>query len=132
MEGKEAQVNREEEPRNRVAEAATAGTPLRIRLPDLQHAIRHRLAVVHAAHLYGVEKLLYLGSSCIYPKHAEQPIREEALLQGPLEPTNEAYAVAKIAGIKLCQAYRKQYGFNGIFQGGDVLGKLSRIVGLRG
>jgi len=66
--------------------------------------------VVHAAHLYGVRKLLYLGSSCIYPRHAAQPITEEALLTGALEPTNEAYAVAKIAGIKLCDAYRRQYG----------------------
>jgi len=66
--------------------------------------------VVHAAHLYGVEKLLYLGSACIYPRESPQPISEDALLTGPLEPTNEAYAVAKIAGIKLCQAYRRQYG----------------------
>ena len=66
--------------------------------------------VVHAAHQYGVKKLLYLGSSCIYPRHCEQPMTEEALLTGGLEPTNEAYAVAKIAGIKLCEAYRKQYG----------------------
>src|SRR5665647_1282632 len=66
--------------------------------------------VVHAAHLYNVKKLLYLGSSCIYPRECPQPMREEHLLSGPLEPTNEAYAVAKIAGIKLCQAYRKQYG----------------------
>jgi GDP-L-fucose synthase len=66
--------------------------------------------VVHAAHLYGVKKLLYLGSSCIYPRNCEQPMTEEALLTGGLEPTNEAYAVAKIAGIKLCQAYRSQYG----------------------
>jgi GDP-L-fucose synthase len=58
----------------------------------------------------GVEKLLFLGSSCIYPKHADQPISEDALLTGPLEPTNEWYAIAKIAGIKLCQAYRKQHG----------------------
>ena len=68
--------------------------------------------VVHSAHVYGVTKLLYLGSSCIYPREAAQPIVEGALLSGPLEPTNEAYAVAKIAGIKLCQAYRKQYGSN--------------------
>jgi GDP-L-fucose synthase len=68
--------------------------------------------VVHAAHLYPVEKLLYLGSSCIYPRNADQPIREECLLQGELEPTNEAYAVAKIAGITLCRAYRQQYGSN--------------------
>jgi GDP-L-fucose synthase len=66
--------------------------------------------VVHASHLHGVNKLLYLGSSCIYPRDAAQPITEDQLLAGPLEPTNEAYAVAKIAGIKLCQAYRTQYG----------------------
>ena len=66
--------------------------------------------VVHASHRVGVEKLLYLGSSCIYPRHAEQPIAEEALLGGPLEPTNEGYALAKIAGIKLCETYRRQYG----------------------
>ncbi len=66
--------------------------------------------VIHAAHLCEVEKLLFLGSSCIYPKEAPQPIEEGALLSAPLEPTNEAYAVAKIAGIKLCQSYRKQYG----------------------
>ena len=65
---------------------------------------------VHAAHRFGVNRLLYLGSSCIYPRESAQPIFEEALLTGPLEPTNEAYAVAKIAGIKLCQAYRRQYG----------------------
>lgn len=65
---------------------------------------------IHQAHEAKVEKLLFLGSSCIYPKHAPQPIPEEALLTGPLEPTNEWYAVAKIAGIKLCQAYRAQYG----------------------
>src|SRR5216684_8602305 len=66
--------------------------------------------VVHAAHLFGVKKLLYLGSSCIYPREAPQPMKEEFLLTGALEPTNEPYAIAKIAGIKLCQAYRKQYG----------------------
>lgn len=66
--------------------------------------------LIHAAHIAGVEKLLFLGSSCIYPKLAAQPITEDALLTGPLEPTNEWYAIAKIAGIKLCQAYRKQYG----------------------
>ncbi len=66
--------------------------------------------VVHAAHEADVTKLLYLGSSCIYPRHASQPIDEAQLLNGPLEPTNEPYAIAKIAGIKLCQAYRKQYG----------------------
>ena len=66
--------------------------------------------VVHAAHLYRVKKLLYLGSSCIYPRHCTQPMTEDMLLSSALEPTNEAYAVAKIAGIKLCQAYRTQYG----------------------
>jgi GDP-L-fucose synthase len=68
--------------------------------------------IVEAARVVAVEKLLLLGSSCIYPKFAEQPISEDALLTGPLEPTNEWYAVAKIAGIKLCQAYRRQYGCN--------------------
>lgn len=66
--------------------------------------------IIHAAYEVGVEKLLFLGSSCVYPREAEQPMREDALLTGPLEPTNEWYAIAKIAGIKLCQAYRKQYG----------------------
>ena len=66
--------------------------------------------VVHSAHLFDVRKLLYLGSSCIYPRAATQPMTEEMLLTGPLEPTNEAYAIAKIAGIKLCQSYRAQYG----------------------
>ncbi len=66
--------------------------------------------VIHGAHRIGVEKLLFLGSSCIYPRDAAQPIPEDALLSGPLEPTNEWYAVAKIAGIKLAQAYRRQYG----------------------
>jgi GDP-L-fucose synthase len=68
------------------------------------------LNVIQAAFRLGVEKLLFLGSSCIYPREAAQPIREEALLTGPLEATNEAYALAKIAGIKLCQGYREQYG----------------------
>lgn len=66
--------------------------------------------VIHQAAEHEVKKLLFLGTSCIYPKHAPQPIREDSLLSGPLEPTNEWYAIAKIAGIKLCQAYRKQYG----------------------
>jgi GDP-L-fucose synthase len=66
--------------------------------------------IIHTAAQIGVQKLLFLGSSCIYPKLAPQPISEDALLTGPLEPTNEWYAIAKIAGIKLCQAYRKQYG----------------------
>lgn len=66
--------------------------------------------IIHSAWMAGVEKLLFLGSSCIYPKMAPQPMREDALLTGPLEPTNQWYAVAKIAGIKMCQAYRRQYG----------------------
>ncbi len=70
--------------------------------------------VIDAAYRAGVKKLLFLGSSCIYPRDAEQPIKESALMTGPLEPTNEAYAVAKIAGIQMCQAYRKQYGLNAI------------------
>ena len=70
--------------------------------------------VIHQAHLAGVKRLLFLGSSCIYPKLAPQPIPEDALLTGPLEPTNEWYAIAKIAGIKLTQAYRKQYGHDWI------------------
>jgi GDP-L-fucose synthase len=68
--------------------------------------------VICAAHATGVRKLVFLGSSCIYPKHAPQPIPESALLSGPLEPTNDAYAIAKIAGIKLCQAYHREYGAN--------------------
>jgi len=68
------------------------------------------LNVIHAAYQYGVKKLLFLGSSCIYPKHAPQPMKEEYLLTGLLEPTNEPYAIAKIAGIKLCNAYNRQYG----------------------
>jgi GDP-L-fucose synthase len=69
-----------------------------------------QLSVICAAHRHDVRKLLFLGSSCIYPKFAAQPIQEAALLTGPLEPTNEAYAIAKIAGIKLCQSFRRQYG----------------------
>jgi GDP-L-fucose synthase len=68
--------------------------------------------VIHNAHFFGVQKLMFLGSSCIYPKMAAQPMREEALLTGLLEPTNEPYAIAKIAGIKMCDAYRAQYGSN--------------------
>lgn len=66
--------------------------------------------LIHAAHQAGVQKVLFLGSSCIYPKFAEQPMREDALLTGILEPTNEPYAIAKIAGIKLCESYNRQYG----------------------
>ena len=70
--------------------------------------------IIHTSHKSSVKKLLFLGSSCIYPKMCEQPIKEEYLMKGPLESTNDAYAIAKIAGIKMCQAYRKQYGFNAI------------------
>ncbi len=70
--------------------------------------------VIDSAWRAGVRKLCFLGSSCIYPKHAAQPMREDALLTGPLEPTNEWYAIAKIAGIKMCQAYRRQHGFDAI------------------
>ena len=70
--------------------------------------------VIHAAWASGVRKLGFLGSSCIYPRHAAQPIREDSLMTGPLESTNESYAVAKIAGLKMCQAYREQFGFNAI------------------
>ena len=68
--------------------------------------------IIHSAYKNNTKKLLFLGSSCIYPKMAEQPIKEESLLTGELEPTNDAYAIAKIAGIKMCQAYNKQYGTN--------------------
>ena len=70
--------------------------------------------VIDAAFRHGTRKLLFLGSSCIYPKRAPQPMAEDCLLTGPLEPTNEWYAIAKIAGLKMCQAYRRQYGFNGV------------------
>jgi len=70
--------------------------------------------VIDAAYRNGVKKLVFLGSSCIYPKMAKQPITEDALMTGPLEPTNDAYATAKIAGIRMCLAYRQQYGFNAI------------------
>ena len=70
--------------------------------------------VIDAAYRNGVKKLVFLGSSCIYPKMATQPITEDALMTGPLEPTNDAYATAKIAGIRMCLAYRQQYGFNAI------------------
>lgn len=82
--------------------------PVEFLLQNLQ--IQNNL--ISAAHDSGVERLLFLGSSCIYPKFAEQPIKESSLLTGPLEPTNDAYAIAKIAGIRLCMAYRKQYRAN--------------------
>ncbi len=71
-----------------------------------------QMNVIHQAYLAAVKKLMFLGSSCIYPRSAPQPMKEEYLLTGPLEPTNEAYAIAKIAGIKMCQAYNRQYGTN--------------------
>ena len=71
-------------------------------------------SVIDAAYRYGVSKLVFLGSSCIYPKFAPQPMREEYLFSGSLEPTNDAYAVAKLAGIKMCQAFRRQYGFDAV------------------
>src|SRR5690606_11520408 len=71
--------------------------------------------VIHSSYLHGVKKLLFLGSSCIYPKFAPQPLKEKYILRGELEPTNEPYAIAKIAGIKLCEAYRDQYGCNFIY-----------------
>jgi GDP-L-fucose synthase len=73
-----------------------------------------QINVIDAARRFGVKKLLFLGSSCIYPKHAPQPIKEEYLLTGPLETTNDAYAIAKIAGIQMCNAYRRQYGFQSV------------------
>jgi GDP-L-fucose synthase len=76
----------------------------------IQENLAIQCNVVHAAHQAGVQKLLLLGSSCIYPRLAPQPMREDALLTGPLEPTNEPYAIAKIAGIKLCESYNRQYG----------------------
>lgn len=80
----------------------------------LHHNLAIQNNVIHNAYLAGCKKLLFLGSSCIYPRDCPQPIREEYLLTGPLEPTNDAYAIAKIAGIKMCQAYRKQYGLDAI------------------
>lgn len=78
----------------------------------LQDNLKIQLNIIEAAHRFGVKKLLFLGSSCIYPKYAPQPMKEEYLLTGALEPTNEWYAIAKIAGVKLCQAYRRQFGCN--------------------
>lgn len=85
---------------------ANAGSPAEFLYDNLMIAAN----LVHGAHVAGIDRVLFLGSSCIYPKFAAQPIREESLLTGALEPTNEAYAIAKIAGIKLCDAYRRQYG----------------------
>jgi GDP-L-fucose synthase len=115
---KEAEVDRffaEEKPALVVFAAAKVGgikanndLPVEFLLENIQ--VQNN--VIRAAYQTGVRKLLFLGSSCTYPKHAPQPIPETALLTGPLEPTNEAYAIAKIAGIKLCQAYAREYGAN--------------------
>ncbi len=106
---------RDEKPAVVIAAAAKVGgikansdQPVEFLLDNLE--IQNNL--IRAAHEHGAGKLLFLGSSCIYPKFAPQPIPESALLGGPLEPTNEAYAIAKIAGIKLCQAYAREYGKN--------------------
>jgi GDP-L-fucose synthase len=80
----------------------------------LTENLRIQTNIIQSSHRWGVKKLLFLGSSCIYPKFATQPITEDQLMTGPLEPTNDAYAIAKIAGIMMCQAYRQQYGFNAI------------------
>jgi GDP-L-fucose synthase len=88
--------------------AANQSRPAEFIMDNLAIAVN----VIGAAHAAGVRKLLFLGSSCVYPKHAPQPIREESFMTGPLEPTNEPYAVAKIAGIQLCQAYDREHGAN--------------------
>ena len=80
----------------------------------LRDNLQIEVNVIDAAYRHGTRKLLFLGSSCVYPKHAPQPMPESCLLSGPLEPTNEWYAIAKIAGLKMCQAYRRQYGFDAI------------------
>jgi GDP-L-fucose synthase len=80
----------------------------------LTENIRIQSNIIDTAYKFGVKKLLFLGSSCIYPKFASQPITEDQLMTGPLEPTNDAYALAKIVGLKMCQAYREQHGFNAI------------------
>ncbi|MBI3414658.1 MAG: GDP-L-fucose synthase [Verrucomicrobia bacterium] len=107
------QFYEQEEPEFVFVAAAKVGG---IRANDIQPAdflfenLQIQNNLIEGARLAGVKKLLFLGSSCIYPKHAPQPLKEEHLLSGPLEPTNEWYAIAKIAGLKLCQAYRRQYG----------------------
>lgn len=80
----------------------------------LTQNIRIQTNIIDSAHRWGAKKLLFLGSSCIYPKFATQPITEDQLMSGPLEPTNDGYALAKIVGVKMCQTYRQQYGFNAI------------------
>jgi GDP-L-fucose synthase len=97
-----------------VAAARVGGIMANSTLPVefLSENLQIELNLINGAHAFGVKKLLFLGSSCIYPKFAPQPMREDALLTGPLEPTNEAYALAKICGIRLCQAYARQHGAN--------------------
>src|SRR5689334_21752767 len=99
-----------------LAAAKVGGMQANDRYPAdfIRDNLQIELNVIDSAYRAGVQKLLFLGSSCIYPKLAPQPMREDALLTGPLEPTNEWYAIAKIAGIKLCQSYRRQYGFRAI------------------
>lgn len=80
----------------------------------LKENLQIQTNIIDTAYKFGVKKLLFLGSSCIYPKFANQPITEDQLMTGPLEPTNDAYALAKIVGLKMCQAYREQHGFNAI------------------
>lgn len=103
----------EEKPQAIVFAAARVGgieANRRFPVEFMSDNLRAQLATITAAYDTGVQRLLFLGSTCIYPRHAAQPIREDALLTGPLEPTNEAYALAKICGLKLCQFYRRQYG----------------------
>jgi GDP-L-fucose synthase len=105
----------EEKPEYVVLAAAKVGgieANSRFRAQFIYENLMVQTNVIHAAYLHGVKKLLFLGSSCIYPKLAPQPMVEEALLTMPLEPTNEPYAIAKIAGIRMCDAYNRQYGTN--------------------
>ena len=108
----------EERPEYRLSggRAAWAAFTPTIRYPAdfIRDNLQIQTNVIDAAYRNGTRKLLFLGSSCIYPKLAPQPMPESCLLTGPLEPTNEWYAIAKIAGLKMCQAYRRQYGFNAI------------------
>jgi GDP-L-fucose synthase len=99
-----------------LAAAMVGGIQANSRYPAdfIQDNLAIQTNVIHSAWKHGVRKFMFLGSSCIYPRECPQPIREEYLLSGPLEPTNEWYAVAKIAGLKMCQAYRRQYGFDAI------------------
>ncbi|HEY0913374.1 MAG TPA: NAD-dependent epimerase/dehydratase family protein, partial [Solimonas sp.] len=99
-----------------LAAAKVGGIQANSRYPAefIQDNLAVQTNVIHSAWRHGTRKLLFLGSSCIYPRDCPQPIKEEYLLSGPLEPTNEWYAIAKIAGLKMCQAYRRQYGFDAI------------------